>query len=114
MTPIQAFVLGLVQGLTEWLPISSTAHLKLVPELMGWPEPTVAFSAVIQWGTLIAALIYFRADIGRILVGWFAGLYLRKPFETQEARLGWMIIVGTIPIVVLGLLLKDQIEGRPR
>jgi undecaprenyl-diphosphatase len=114
MTPIQAFVLGLVQGLTEWLPISSTAHLKLVPELMGWPEPGPAFSAVIQWGTLIAALIYFRADIGRILAGWFAGLYLRKPFETQEARLGWMILVGTVPIVVLGLLLKDQIEGQFR
>lgn len=111
MTTVQAFVLGLVQGLTEWLPISSTAHLKIVPELLGWPEPGVAFSAVIQWGTLLAALFYFRSDIVRIFVGWLVGLYRRKPTTTQESRLGWMILIGTVPIVVLGYLLKDRIEN---
>jgi undecaprenyl-diphosphatase len=110
MTPVRAVTLGLVQGLTEWLPISSTAHLKIVPELLGWPEPGAAFSAVIQWGTLIAALIYFRGDIVRILREWTAGLLARRPFGTPEARLGWMILVGTVPIVVLGLLGKDLIE----
>lgn len=110
MTPVRAVTLGLVQGLTEWLPISSTAHLKIVPELLGWPEPGAAFSAVIQWGTLIAALIYFRGDIVRILREWTVGLLTRRPFGTPEARLGWMILVGTVPIVVLGLLGKDFIE----
>ena len=110
MTPVRAVTLGLVQGLTEWLPISSTAHLKIVPELLGWPEPGAAFSAVIQWGTLIAALLYFRGDIVRILREWTVGLLARRPFGTPEARLGWMILVGTVPIVVLGLLGKDVIE----
>jgi undecaprenyl-diphosphatase len=110
MTPVRAVTLGLVQGLTEWLPISSTAHLKIVPELLGWPEPGAAFSAVIQWGTLIAALLYFCTDIVRILREWTVGLLTRRPFGTPEARLGWMILVGTVPIVVLGLLGKDFIE----
>ncbi|MFQ3650578.1 MAG: undecaprenyl-diphosphatase UppP [Gemmataceae bacterium] len=110
MTPVRAITLGLVQGLTEWLPISSTAHLKIVPELLGWPEPGAAFSAVIQWGTLLAALLYFRHDIGCILWHWTAGLASLRPFASPEARLGWMILVGTVPIVVLGLLGKEAIE----
>jgi undecaprenyl-diphosphatase len=110
MTPVQAVGLGVVQGLTEWLPISSTAHLKVVPELLGWPEPGAAFSAVIQWGTLLAALFYFRHDITRILKHWTHGVLTLTLTATPEARLGWMILLGTIPIVVLGLVFKDAIE----
>jgi undecaprenyl-diphosphatase len=103
MTVLQAAVLGLVQGLTEFLPISSTAHLRIVPALLGWPDPGVAFSAVIQIGTLLAVLAYFRRDIQTIV-----GAVIRGQ---PGARLGWMIAVGTVPVVVGGLLFKHHISS---
>lgn len=103
-------VLGLVQGVTEFLPISSTAHLRIVPALLGWGDPGAAFSAVIQLGTVAAVILYFRKDIARILVAWFRGLRERAPMGTLDARLGWYVIVGTIPVGIAGLLFKKSIE----
>jgi undecaprenyl-diphosphatase len=111
MSILQAIVLGLVQGLTEFIPISSTAHLKLVPELLGWGDPGAAASAVIQFGTILAAVIYFFRDIVRLLLGFFRGLLARKPFAEQDSREAWYVIFATIPIVILGVALKPLIEG---
>ncbi|HEX7829366.1 MAG TPA: undecaprenyl-diphosphatase UppP [Thermoanaerobaculia bacterium] len=111
MSIIEAIVLGLVQGLTEFIPISSTGHLKIVPELLGWGDPGAAASAVIQFGTILAVIIYFFGDIVRLTKGFFRGLLARKPFEDPDSREAWYVIVATIPIVVLGVLLKDLIHG---
>lgn len=111
MSILEAIVLGLVQGLTEFIPISSTGHLKLVPELLGWGDPGAAISAVIQFGTILAVIIYFFRDILRLIAGFFRGLASRKPFADPDSREAWYVIFATIPIVVLGLLLKDLIEG---
>src|SRR5256885_5363943 len=111
MTIIEAIVLGLVQGLTEFIPISSTAHLEIVPVLLGWGDPGAAVSAVVQFGTWIAALIYFAKDIVRLIGGFFRGLTTRRPLEDTNSREAWLVILGTIPIVVLGLLLKKHIES---
>jgi undecaprenyl-diphosphatase len=110
MTNFQAIIIGIIQGLTEFLPVSSTAHIRVIPALLGWDDPGAAFTAVIQTGTLVAALIYFRADIWHITVGTLRGLRDGKPFGTLEARMGWMIAVGTLPVVVFGLLFKKRIE----
>jgi undecaprenyl-diphosphatase len=107
---LQALVLGIVQGLTEFLPISSSAHLRIVPAILGWSDPGAAFTAVIQIGTLIAVLAYFRRDIVRIGLAWTRGLTSGRPLADLDARMGWMMIVGTVPIVVCGLLFKDAIE----
>jgi undecaprenyl-diphosphatase len=106
----QALILGIVQGLTEFLPISSTAHLYVVPALLGWERPSTAYVAVIQLGTLVAVLLYFRVDILRITRDVFTGLWQRRPLDTFDARLGWMIAVGTLPVVVFGLAFKNSIE----
>jgi undecaprenyl-diphosphatase len=106
---IEAVVLGIVQGLTEFLPISSSAHLRLVGELFGWDDPGAAFTAIIQIGTEAAVLLYFRRDIWRIVVAWLGSLAGRRKGD-PDARMGWLIIVGSIPIVVLGLLFQDDIE----
>jgi len=106
----EAIVLGIVQGLTEFLPISSSAHLRIVPALCGWEDPGAAFTAVIQIGTLVAVLAYFRRDIARIGVAWVRGITAGKPLEELDSRLGWMMIVATVPIVVCGLAFKDAIE----
>src|SRR5881275_3054769 len=111
MTIIQAIVLGLVQGLTEFIPISSTAHLEIVPILLGWGDPGAAASAVIQFGTWVAALIYFARDIIRLTAGFFRGLMTRRLFDDTDSREAWLVIIGTIPIVILGLLLKKHIES---
>src|SRR5688572_25286197 len=111
MTIIEAIVLGLVQGLTEFIPISSTGHLKLVPELLGWGDPGSAISAVIQFGTILAVIIYFFRDIVRLTVGFFRGLIACKPFGAPDSREAWYVISATIPIVIVGVLLKDPIEG---
>lgn len=111
MSILEAIVLGLVQGLTEFIPISSTGHLKIVPELLGWGDPGAAVSAVIQFGTILAVIIYFFRDIVRLTVGFFRGLATRKPFEDPDSREAWYVIFATIPIVILGVLLKDLIEG---
>ncbi len=110
MSLFQAIVLGLVQGLTEFLPISSTAHLRIVPELFGWADPGAAYSAVIQLGTVAAVLIYFRKDLVTLARAFFEGLARRQPMATANSRLAWFVLVGTLPIGVCGLLFKKSIE----
>jgi undecaprenyl-diphosphatase len=110
MNAFQAIVLGIVQGLTEFLPISSSGHLRIVPALFGWEDPGAAFTAVIQLGTMAAVLLYFRADLWRIASAWLRSLRDRSVRGDLDARLGWYIILGTIPIGVLGLAFKDPIE----
>ncbi|MCA2977392.1 MAG: undecaprenyl-diphosphatase UppP [Myxococcaceae bacterium] len=110
MTALEAAVLGLVQGLTEFLPISSTAHLRIVPALLGWNDPGAAYSAVIQLGTVGAVLVYFAKDLARLSVAFVRGLVAREPFGTLDARLAWFVGLGTIPIGVCGLLFKRFIE----
>ncbi len=114
MSLLEAIVLGIVQGVTEFLPISSTAHLKIVPELLGWGDPGAAYSAVIQLGTVAAVLVYFAKDLFRLTKAFFAGLIARAPFGTEDSRLAWFVGLGTIPIGILGLLLKKKIEGEFR
>src|SRR5712691_4504631 len=111
MSITEAIILGLVQGLTEFIPISSTAHLEIVPVLLGWGDPGAAASAVIQFGTLLAAIIYFARDIIRLITGFFRGLITRRPLADTDSREAWLVIIGTIPIVILGLLLKKHIES---
>jgi undecaprenyl-diphosphatase len=111
MNAVQAIVLGIVQGLTEFLPISSTAHLRIVPALLGWPDPGAAFTAVVQLGTMAAVLLYFRAELWRIATAWVRSVLDRERApRDRDARLGWYIVLGTIPIAVLGLAFKDPIE----
>jgi undecaprenyl-diphosphatase len=107
---LKAVVLGTLQGLTEFLPISSSAHLRIFPELFGWGDPGAAFTAVIQIGTELAVLIYFRHDIWRIGTTWLKSLYRPEYRGHLDSRMGWFIIIGSLPIVVLGILLKDVIE----
>ena len=108
---LKAVVLGTLQGLTEFLPISSSAHLRIFPELLGWGDPGAAFTAVIQIGTEVAVLLYFRQDIWRIASAWLRSLVRPEHRGSLDARMGWFIILGSIPIVVLGVLLKDVIES---
>lgn len=111
MDLIKAVVLGVIQGFTEWLPISSTAHLRVVPALFGWSDPGSAFTATIQLGTLLAVLIYFGSDLWGAFAGWLRGLRGGAAARTKEARLGWAIFLGTIPIVVCGVLFERSITG---
>jgi undecaprenyl-diphosphatase len=138
---LQAAVLGVLQGLTEFLPISSSAHLRIVPELVGWDDPGAAFTAVIQIGTEIAVISYFAADIWRIVRAWVlslvgsrdraistraptavetpntttgahsGGVHRQRGWNPQDARMGWYVIAGSLPIVAGGIALKDVIEG---
>ena len=111
MSFIEAVVLGLVQGLTEFLPISSSAHVRVVGELMAPGEdPGAAFTAIIQLGTETAVLIYFWKDITRIIGRWFKALAGRIPHSDPDVRMGWLVILGSIPIGVLGLLFESQID----
>ena len=102
--------LGILQGLTEFLPISSSAHLRIFPELFGWGDPGAAFTAVIQIGTELAVLIYFRKDIWRIGSMWVRSLFRPEYRGHLDSRMGWFIIIGSLPIVILGVLFKDTIE----
>ncbi|MFD7236733.1 undecaprenyl-diphosphate phosphatase [Streptomyces syringium] len=111
MTWFESFILGLVQGLTEFLPISSSAHLRLTAAFADWQDPGAAFTAITQIGTETAVIIYFRKDIARIVSAWFRSLFDRRMRHDHDAKMGWLVIVGSIPIGVLGLLLKDAIEG---
>jgi len=111
MSWFESLILGLVQGLTEFLPVSSSAHLRLTAAFSGWEDPGAAFTAITQIGTEAAVLIYFRKDIGRILSAWTRSLTDKSMRSDPDARLGWLVIVGSIPIGVLGVTLKDQIEG---
>jgi undecaprenyl-diphosphatase len=110
MTLIEAIVLAVIQGLTEFIPISSTAHLRIAPALLGWSDPGAAFTAVIQIGTMTAVLVYFWRDIVRIATAMLADLRRGKLATTHDAWMGWMIGGGTIPIVVFGLLFKHAIK----
>jgi undecaprenyl-diphosphatase len=107
---LKAVFLGTLQGLTEFLPISSSAHLRIFPEFLGWGDPGAAFTAVIQIGTELAVLIYFRKDIWRIATMWLKSLRRPEYRGHLDARMGWYIILGSLPIVVLGIFLKDTIE----
>lgn len=107
---LKAVFLGVLQGLTEFLPISSSAHLRIFPEFLGWQDPGAAFTAVIQIGTELAVLIYFRKDIWRIASMWLKALVKPEYRGHVDARMGWYVIVGSVPIVVLGVALKDIIE----
>ncbi|MCX4475727.1 undecaprenyl-diphosphate phosphatase [Streptomyces cellulosae] len=111
MSWFESLILGLVQGLTEFLPVSSSAHLRLTAAFSGWEDPGAAFTAITQIGTEAAVLIYFRKDIGRILSAWSRSLTDKEMRRDQDARMGWLVIVGSIPIGVLGVTFKDQIEG---
>ena len=110
MTLLEAAFLGIVQGLTEFLPVSSSAHLRIIPALAGWPDPGAAFTAIVQIGTLVAVLLYFRKDIFSIVRAVVEGIVKRNPLGRTEARMGWMIVAGTLPIVFFGLLFKSEIE----
>lgn len=108
---LNAIILGLVQGLTEFIPISSSAHIRIVGELLGTgADPGAAFTAIIQIGTEAAVVVYFWHDIVRIISTWFKSLFGRVPRNDPNAKLGWYIIFGSIPIVILGLLFQNQIE----
>ena len=114
MTTLQAIVLGIVQGLTEFLPISSTGHLRIVPAFLGWEDPGAAFTAVTQLGTLAAVLLYFRKDIFGIVRAAFAGLRDAEARKTQEFKLALFIAVGTVPISIFGFVFRRQIESSAR
>ncbi|MCG2622133.1 undecaprenyl-diphosphate phosphatase [Arthrobacter sp. I2-34] len=112
MNWIEAAFLGLVQGLTEFLPISSSAHLRIVGEFLpGASDPGAAFTAITQLGTETAVVVFFWRDIVRIVKAWFGSLTGKVPRNDPDARMGWMVIIGSLPIVVLGLLFQDQIES---
>jgi undecaprenyl-diphosphatase len=114
MSWLEAIVLGLVQGLTEFLPISSSGHVRVVPAFFGWEDPGAAFTAVIQLGTMAAVLVYFRSDLWAIVRAWLREG--RRPWRehSHQARLGWLILIGTIPISIFGVAFSDQIESGAR
>ena len=114
MNPLQSVVLGIVQGLTEFLPVSSTAHLRIVPALCGWADPGAPFTAVVQLGTMIAIVAYFWRELLHVTVAWFRGLVDKSVRGTLEYRLGWYLILATIPVGVFGLIFSDQIETGAR
>ena len=114
MSPIEAILLGVLQGLTEFLPISSSGHLRVAPALLGWDDPGAGFTAVVQLGTMAAVLFHFWADLLRIGKCWVRSLSHRQCRDESDARLGWYLIVATIPIAVLGLAFSDQVESGVR
>ncbi len=114
MNVIEAIVLGLVQGLTEFLPISSSGHLRVVPAFLGWEDPGAAFTAVIQLGTMAAVLVYFRRELWRIAMAWTHEFGRPLGELSHEAKLGWFILLGTIPISIFGVVFADEIESGAR
>ncbi|MBB4735246.1 undecaprenyl-diphosphatase [Micrococcus cohnii] len=115
MSWIEAIILGLVQGLTEFLPISSSAHLRIVGEFLpSGDDPGAAFTAITQLGTELAVLIYFWQDISRIIARWFQACLGKLPHSDPDVRMGWLIIIGSLPIAILGLLLEDWIDSEFR
>lgn len=114
MTLFQSIILGIVQGLTEFLPVSSSAHLVLIPYWLGWsfPEDQVfVFDVLVQMGTLLAVILYFRSDMVKIFRAVVIGLMHKTPFANADARLGWLVVLATIPAGLAGLLLKDAVEA---
>ena len=114
MSSFEAIILGLVQGLTEFLPISSSAHLRIVPAFAGWEDPGAAFTAVIQLGTMAAVLLYFRRELWQIARAWLRELRVPLGERSPEANVGWFIILGTIPISIFGFAFRHQIESGAR
>jgi len=114
MSILEAVALGVVQGLTEFLPVSSTAHLRILPAVCGWQDPGAAFSAVLQTGTLAAVCLALRGDIADLMRGCLAALRSGSPLGTPESRLAALIVVGTLPIVIAGFAFKDVIRGEAR
>lgn len=113
MTFFQSFILGIVQGLTEFLPVSSSAHLVIVPYILGWdldPEIAFVFNILVQTASLIAVIIFFKNDLLSMIRQFFLGIRHRKPFENSDSRLAWLIILATIPAGLFGFLFKDQVE----
>jgi undecaprenyl-diphosphatase len=108
---VQSIVLGIVQGLTEFLPISSSAHQRIVPAFLGWEDPGAAFTAVCQLGTEAAVLLFFRHELWMVVRKWLSG---PRRYEDPDVRLGWFLIIATIPIGIIGFLLRDQIETGAR
>jgi len=111
---IKAIVLGIIQGATEFIPVSSTAHLRVIPALLGWKDIGAAYSAVIQIGTLFATLLFFKRDIFQLTRGFLRALKQKDLLSNDESRIFLLIIVGTIPISLFGLVLKRFIEGEAR
>lgn len=107
-------VLGIVQGLTEFIPVSSTAHLRITTALAGWDDPGAAFTAVTQLGTMAAVLLYFRQDLRNIVIGAVRGLRHREERNTFHAQVGYLILAGTVPIAILGFAFRDVISGGAR
>ncbi|HCE60624.1 undecaprenyl-diphosphate phosphatase [Janibacter terrae] len=110
MDLITAIILGLVQGLTEFLPVSSSAHVSIVGQLLGQEDPGAAFTAITQLGTEAAVVIYFWRDITTIIRKWCLSLAGKVARDDPDVRMGWLVIIGTIPIGLLGILFQDQIE----
>lgn len=113
MNFLQAIILGIIEGVTEFLPISSTGHLTIAEKLMGMPlddKSLVAFTAIIQIGAIAAAIIYFWQDIWRVLAAWWRGLWWKRARRNFDYKYGWAIIIGSVPIAIVGLLFKDEIE----
>ena len=113
MNVLQAILLGIVQGLTEFLPVSSSAHLVLVPYFFGWkfaPEQVLPFDTIVQLGTLLAVVLFFWKDLWVIIAAFVRGILKGKPFADLQARLGWFLILATIPAGLLGLLIKQQVD----
>ena len=110
MSWLEAILLGILQGLTEFLPISSSAHLAIFPQLFGRPDPGASFTAVTQIGTELAVILYFAKDIWRIAFTWTRSLWRPALRGNIEARMGWYIIIGTLPIAIAGVLLEDTIQ----
>ncbi len=109
MSLLEAFILGIVQGLSEFAPVSSSAHLVLVPWLLGWDSPDLAFDTTLHLGTLLAVVVYFRADLWRLATAWLSSL-ARLRADDAEARLAWLLIIATIPAAVAGVVLGDWFE----
>lgn len=114
MTIVQSIILGVVQGFTEFLPISSSAHLVIIPYLFNWtldPQKNFIFGVLVQLGTLVAVIVYFWSDLVVIFKAVFKGLKDRAPMKDSDSRLGWWIVLGTIPAGLAGLFLKSKVES---
>jgi undecaprenyl-diphosphatase len=113
MTFLQSFLLGIIQGLTEFIPVSSTAHLLIGQTLLGIPSSNdriFSFNVIIQLGTLLALLLFFWRDIWAVAQAFLLGIWRKKPFETRDSLIGWLLIVATLPALIVGFLLKDVID----
>jgi undecaprenyl-diphosphatase len=110
MSILQALLLGLVQGATEFIPVSSSGHLVLVPWLLGWPSPSLAFDTMVHWGTLVAVVAYFWRTWRLLLSAWLRGL-VRRDWRDPLARLAWLLVIGTLPAAAIGYFLADWFES---